>query len=137
MIIYTHAHICILFQFFSNLMARKSTTELFEHYCTALVYLLPIKDTEFIEELLKHDLLPGDLKIKLESMTVHYERSSYFLDSVIKPQLAVGDHKGFVNLLTIMKNCKYDNVKDLAKRVDEELAVYIKLKCKVVIIVLK
>ena len=119
------------------MMAGRSTTELFERYYTTLVYLLPIKDIEFIDELLKHDLLPGDLKIKLESMTIHYERSSYFLNNVIKPQLAVSDHKGFVNLLTIMKNCKYDNVKDLAKRVDDELAVYMKLKCKIAIIVLK
>ena len=125
------------FSFFSNLMAGRSTTELFERYYTTLVYLLPIKDIEFIDELLKHDLLPGDLKIKLESLTEHYERSSYFLDNVIKPQLAVGDHKGFDNLLTIMKNCKYDNVKGLAKKIDEELAVYIRLKCKIIIIILE
>ena len=126
-------YICIS----SNLMAGISINELFEHYYTALVHSLPIKDTDFLDELFKHDLLPGDVKIKLESLTVHYKRSSYFLDNVIKPLVVVGDRKGFDNLLTIMKNCKYDNVKDLAKKIDEELAVYIRLKCKIVIIILE
>ena len=116
-------------------MVERSAIELFEHYYTALVYSLPIKDTDFLDELLQHDLLPEDLKIELESLTVHYERSSYFLGNVIKPQLAVGDHVGFVNLLTIMKNCQHDNAKDLAKRIDEEFALYIKREGKIVIII--
>ena len=71
------------------------------------------------------------MKTKLETLTEHYERSSYFLDNVIKPGLVVGDRNCFVSLFTIMKNCKDSNVKDLANRVDEELAVHIKMKCKI------
>ena len=105
-------------------MAKRSVVELFEYYYTALGYSLPIKDTDILDELFKHDLLPGDMKIKLETLTEHYERSLYFLDNVIKPGLAVGDRNCFVSLLAIMKNCKDSNVKDLANRVDEELAVH-------------
>ena len=111
-------------------MAKRSAAELFERYYRALVYSLPIKDTDFLDKLPEHDLLPGDLKIKLESLTVHNERSSYFLDSVIKPGLAVGDSRCFTNLLTVMKSSKYDNVKDLAKSIDEDLGVDIKIQCK-------
>ena len=109
-------------------MAKRSATELFDHYYTTLVYLLPIKDDDFMDELLKHGLLPGDVKSKLESLTVNYERSSYFLDSVIKPDLAVGSSRCFVSLLNVMKSNKHDNVKDLAEKIENELAANIKCK---------
>ena len=115
----------------ATVMARRSATELLEHYYTALVYLLPIKDTDFINELFKHDLLPGNLKIKLNSLTVQNERSSYFLDNVVKPGLAVGNRKCFVNLLTVMKCNQHDNVKDLAREMEKELAN--DAKCKLLI----
>ena len=109
-------------------MAKRSAAELFEHYYSALVYLLPIKDTDFTDELLKHDLLPGDLKIKLDSLTLHNERSSYFLDTVVKPELAVGNRRCFVSLLAVMKCNKHDNIKNLAKEMEKELAVDVKCK---------
>ena len=111
-------------------MARRSATELFEHYYTALVYSLPIKDAEFIDKLLTCNLISENLKIKLESFTVHDKRSSYFLNNAIKPGLAASDSRSFVSLLTVMKSSKHDNVKDLAKKIDEELAVDVKIKCK-------
>ena len=111
-------------------MAKKSATELFERYYTILVYLLPIKDTDFMDELLTHGLLPEDVKSKLELLTVHSERSSYFLDNVIKPGLAVGNSRCFVSLLTVMKCNKHDNVKDLAIKIEKELVVDI--KCKII-----
>ena len=112
-------------------MAKRSATELFEHYYTALVYSLPIKDTDFINEMFKHDLLPGNLKIKLNSLTVQNERSSYFLDNVVKPGLAVGNRECFVNLLTVMKCNQHDNVKNLAREMEKELAD--DAKCKLLI----
>ena len=111
-------------------MAKRSATELFDHYHTALVYSLPINDIDFMNELLKHDLLPGGVKSKLESLTVHYERSSYYLDNVIKPGLAVGNSGCFVSLLTVMKCNKHDNVKDLATKIEKELTIDV--KCKII-----
>ena len=60
-------------------MAQRSATELFERYYAVLVFSLPIKDADFMDELLKHGLLRADVKSKLESLTVHKQRSSYFL----------------------------------------------------------
>ena len=111
-------------------MAKRSATELFERYYTTLVFSLPVKDVDFMDELLKHGLLHADMKSKLESLTVHKQRSSYFLDNVIKPGLAIGNNN-FINLLTVMKCNKHDNVKDLAKEIEKELVVDI--KCKIVI----
>ena len=111
-------------------MAKRSATELFEHYYTTLVFSLPVKDADFMDELLKHDLLPGDMKFKLESLTVHKQKSSYFLDKVIKPRLAVGNSRYFVSLLTVMKCNKHDNVKDLAKEIEKELIIDI--KCEII-----
>ena len=113
-------------------MAKRSAIKLFDSYYTALVFLLPIKDIDFIDELVKHDLLPGELKIKLEQLTSHDERSSYFLDNVIKPGLVVDNIRCFVSLLTVMKCNKQDNVKELAKKLEKEL-VLDDIKCKTLI----
>ena len=107
-------------------MAKRSASELFENYYIALIYLLPMKDASFVDDLLKYDLLPGDLKIRLASLTMNNQRASYFLDNVIKPGLAVGNSRCFVNLLTVIK--EHDNCKELAKKIENELAVDIKCK---------
>ena len=109
-------------------MAKRSTTELFEQYHPILVYLLPVKDTDFIDKLLEHDLLSEDVKSKLESLTVPYERSSYLLNNVIKPGLVVGNNRCFVNLLSVMKCSKHDLVKDLAIKIEKELDIDVKCK---------
>ena len=121
----------ILIYYTAVVMAKRSATELFDHYYMTLVYLLPIKDLDFMDELRKHGLLPGGVKSKLESLTIHKQRSSYFLDNVIKPGLAVGN-RCFVSLLTVMKCNKHDNVKDLAKEIEKEFVVGV--KCKIIIV---
>ena len=112
----------------ATVMAKRSATELFDHYYTILVYLLPTKDNDFMDELLKRDLLPGDVKSKMESLVELDARSSYYLDNVIKPGLAVGS---FVSLLTVMKCNKHDNVKELATKIEKELTIDV--KCKIII----
>ena len=109
-------------------MAKRSATELLEHYYTAFVYLLPIKDTDFINKLLEHNLLSEDVKSKLDSLTMPYERSSYLLNNVIKPGLVVGNSRCFVSLLTVMKCSKRDHVKDLAIKIEKELDIDVKCK---------
>ena len=111
-------------------MAKRPASELFEDYYRTLIYSLPMKDATFINELLKHGLLTADLKIKLESLSMHNQRASCFLDTVIKSRLAVGDNRCFVDLLIVMKNNTHDNVKELAKEMENELAVDI--KCKII-----
>ena len=93
-----------------------------------LVFSLPIKDADFLDKLHQHHILPGDIKSKLELLSVYNERSSYFLDNVIRPGLAVSNSRCFVSLLTVMKCSKHDNVKDLAMKIEKELATDVKCK---------
>ena len=115
-------------------MAKRSANELFEQYHATLVFVLLMNDSDFINELHKHDLLPGDLNIKLDSLTERNERSSYFLDNMIKSGLAVGKNRHFISLLTVMKNSKHDYVQDLAKRIEKDLAT--DTKCKITVLLL-
>ena len=118
--------------FIVTVTVKRPAAELFEHYYNVLVHLLPMKDTDFMDELHKHNLLQGDMKITLESLTIVNERSSYFLDNVLKCDLAHDRKKSFISLLTIMKNNKHVNIKELAEKIENELAV--DTKCKVIFI---
>ena len=109
-------------------MAKRSALELVERYYQGLIFSLPMKDDKFMEELFRHDVLPEDAKHKLEELPICKDRISYFLDNVIKARLAVNDKTCFVNLLTVMNNSKYDNVKDLAKQIQSEYDI--DAKCK-------
>ena len=106
-------------------MAKRSALELFDHYYQALIFSLPMKDNHFTEELFRH---VQDIKQKLEDIPERKDRTSYFLDNVIKAGLAVGDKTCFVNLLTVMNKSKYDNVKDLAKQIESEYDVDVHCK---------
>ena len=110
-------------------MDKTSPLQLFEQHYQNLVCSLPLKDTDFIEDLSKHDLLPENIKIQLEKQSKHKERASYFLDNVIKPGLIVGDNTCFVSLLTVMKNSHYDSVKDIAVLVESQCNDNVKGKC--------
>lgn len=101
-------------------MAKRSALELFDNYYQALIFSLPMKDDNFTEELFKYNLFPGDVKCKLGELSEHKDRTSYFLDNVIKTRLLVGDNTCFMSLLTVMSNSKHDNVKDLARQLESE-----------------
>jgi len=104
----------------AKLIAAK---ELFEHYNGGLVNCLPMKDVEFLELLKERKLLPDDVKNSLEKLVKTTERSSYFLDMIIKQGLDNDDDSHFINLLDAMKKSSYDVVRDLALKIQKELGV--------------
>ena len=106
---------------------KRSVTDLFEHYYTALVYSLPMRDAKFLDDLCSHGLISERFKDELKSLTRCNERASYFLDHKIKPGLATGDITNLLTLFAVMKNCDYDDVKDLAEKIEEECIID---KCK-------
>ena len=67
----------------------------------------------FLAELRKHGLLPEDINTKIGSLTKSLERASYFLDSVIKPELCNNNVLNLHKLLNIMKESELGNVKEL------------------------
>ena len=98
----------------------RSAIELLRYYNQALVFSLPMNNAEFLDELYKQGAIFKDFKHHLESMTTCSKRASCFLEHVIKPSLTLGDNTYFVEMLTVMKNCNFDNVKDLAEQIETE-----------------
>ena len=98
--------------------AKKPITDAFHCHYQALLFSLPMKDPEFLDELYKHGLLLEEFKCKFESLIARKERASYFLDHVMKCGLPDSDNTKFIELLTIMKKCNRDIVSDLANEIE-------------------
>ena len=60
----------------------------------------------------------------LEQCSRPLEKSSYFLENVIKKGFDRGDDSCFTNLLAAMKESSYDTVKDLAVQILSKLGKY-------------
>ena len=99
-------------------MAQKPQIQIHQKYAMEyidkLVTVLPMDDPVFIAKLSKHRLLPSDTDSHLKALSTRAEKSSYFLDHVIKPALDIRDSSGFVKLLSVMEDCGYDHVENLA-----------------------
>ena len=93
----------------------------FKSYYPKLVKLLPMNDVCFMSELYGNDLLPGDLKTKIESLPTSFERASKFLDNVIRPSVEINDSRKFHKLLSLMKEIDDFNVRELAEKIKIKL----------------
>ena len=83
---------------------------------------LPMKDRTFLEVLKRNMLLPDEVKNSLEQMDRTIERSSYFLEKIIKAGFDKGDNSCLMNLLAAMIESSYDNVKDLGIEIQSKLS---------------
>ena len=106
-----------------------SAKELFEHYNQGLITCLPMKDTAFLDALKNKNLLPDNMRNFLEQLREGVERSSYFLENIIKAGFDNGNGSCFTNLLAAMKESSYDRVKDLAVQIQKKLSMIIKISC--------
>ena len=104
------------------MMAGTSAKELFERYNQGLLACLPMKDSTFLEVLKQKMLLPDEVKNSLKQMDRNTERSSYFLEKMIKAGFDKGDDSCFINLLAAMVESSYDNVKDLGMEIHSKLS---------------
>ena len=104
-------------------MAKTSSKELFEYYNQGLLGCLPMKDITFLEVLKRRNLLPDDVRSSLVQMDKTTERSSYFLEKIIKTRFDNGSDSHFTNLLAAMIESNYENVKDLAIEIMSKIDV--------------
>ena len=104
-------------------MAKTSAKELFEHYNQGLLAYLPMKDITFLEVLKRRNLLPDDVRSSLVQLDETTERSSYFLEKIIKTGFDDGSDSHFTNLLAAMKESNCENVKDFAVEILGKLVV--------------
>ena len=96
--------------------------DVFQQFYCKLVDVLPMDDVLFITELYSEGLLPGNLMSQVNlAQKTSAEKAVLFLDSVIKPSLIINGWSSFDKLLDVMKNCEYQHVKELAKRIRLEI----------------
>ena len=97
------------------------STKIFQQFYPELVQTLPMGDAIFMAILYSRDLLPGNLKEHIESLPTSVDKSSHFLDHVIKPSVNSGDASRFDELLNVMEDSEYQGVKELAKLIRDSI----------------
>ena len=90
-------------------------------YFTQLVVCLPMDDPLFIAELSTANLLPGNMQPTIQSLATKVDKSSYFLNNVIKPALDSNFTDSFDNLLNIMEKCGFLHVKQLSTSIKADI----------------
>ena len=88
----------------------------------SVVVLLPMDDVRFITKLYSERLLPSNLlsQVNLAHKT-SADKAVLFLDSVIKPSVTIDGGSSFDKLLDVMRDSEYQHVKELAKRIRQEI----------------
>ena len=97
-----------------------STSEVFKQFFAKLAKSLPMDDPIFVAELFLRDLLPGDHYDQVESRSTRADKAVYFLNHVIKPALT-SDVGSFNELLNVMEDSDYPNIKELAVQIRSKL----------------
>ena len=97
-----------------------STSEVFKQFFAKLAKSLPMDDPIFVAELFSHDLLPGNHYDQVELRSIRAEKAVYFLNHVIKPAI-ITDVDRLNQLLNIMEDSEYSNVKELAQQIRSKL----------------
>ena len=78
-------------------------------------------DELFIAELYTNELLPGDLKNEIKSLTTSAKKATKFLDHVIEPSITNNDNRIFNILLTVMRSIDNNDVIRLADNIHSML----------------
>ena len=86
-------------------------------YYVELIEVLPIDD--LLEHLDANKLLPRNYKAKVKSLSARKEKTTYFLDEMIKPGLSVGYIGQFNEMITVMESSDDPVVKHLMKQIQE------------------
>ena len=92
-----------------------STSEVFQHFYPQLVEMLPMDDVTFLSKLFSANLLPGNVKDQVKSMSTSADKATCLLDHVIRPSVTTGVGSSFDDLIKVMEDSEYDGVKELAK----------------------
>ena len=89
------------------------TSKVFQHFYAKLVKMLPMDDAVFIAELFSANLLPGNVKDQVKSMSTPADKATHLLDHVIQPSVMTGVGSSFDDLIKVMEDSEYDGVKEL------------------------
>ena len=98
-----------------------STCEVFKQFYHKLVAILPMNDVTFTAQLFSHDLLPGNLNDQVKLLAAASDKAAHFLDCVIKPAVTIGVDRSFNELLNVMEDSEYCNLKELVQQIKSKL----------------
>ena len=76
-----------------------------------------MNDDLFMAELYIHNLLPGNLKATLSTISVPTTRASHFLDNAIMPSVSINDTTKFDVLLNVMKDYNDETMRKLGENI--------------------
>ena len=100
-----------------TMVEAKGVKKAFRVFYTQLAEALPMDDLS--ANLYANELLPGNHKAKMQSLSTQKEKAQYFLDEVIKPGLSIGYVEQFNKMIAIMESSDNPVMKYLAKRIKE------------------
>ena len=92
-----------------------STSKVFQHFYPQLVEMLPMNDVTFLSKLFSVNLLPGNVKDQVRSISTRADKVTHLLDYVIQPSVMTGVGRSFDDLIKVMEDSEYDGMKELAK----------------------
>ena len=95
--------------------------QVFTKYNLKLVTSLPMDDVLFITNLTAANLLPGDMQATIGSLATPAQKASHFLTHSIKPAIDNEFTNTFDTLLTVMQNCGFLHVQQLAAQIKAEI----------------
>ena len=98
-----------------------STSKVFTEFHHKLVVTLPMNDVTFTAQLVSHGLLPGNLSNQVNLPATSSHKAKHLLDNVIKPAITTGFNRSFNELLNVMEDSEYLNVKELALQIRSKL----------------
>ena len=85
-------------------------------FLSQLIEILPMDDATFISALFSANLLPGNLKAEVKSLSTSADKADYFLDHAIFPNID-NDKTNLEKLLNVLEKSNNAAVKNVATEV--------------------
>ena len=101
-------------------IAKVPSIEVYNLYNKDLIQVLPMDDPLFISDLCTSELLPADIEEKVKG-SKDFNKSSLFLDEMIKSALRINNDLNFLKLLSVMKKSKRPHVVKLAREMEARI----------------
>ena len=101
-------------------IAEVPSIVVYNEHVIELMHVLPMDDPRFISDLKRSQLLPSYIEEKLEGLS-GFNKSSYFLDEMIKWPLMIDDDSNLHKLLSVMNNNDRPHVVELARKMEARI----------------
>ena len=94
---------------------------MYKDFREKLMKYLPMGDILFLEQLRKHNLLPGDLWEQVQAKSTKAEKVAWFLYNAIEPSLDIDKFEPLHRLLTVMSDNELRELGELAAEIKQKI----------------